>query len=181
MRQCFYISAHTDTNNTGGITLKKTILLISVFMLLFSFSCSKTVKYRNDLSSEEVMKSAPLYERSAETYDMYDKDFLDFFFEDIPTSDCVVLYSASQENIDEFGIFHAADTENTAKISESVEKYLSEMKDSQRAFIESYAAEELPKLDTAEMRIYGNYVAYAILSPEEMSAFFEHVENTLKE
>ena len=161
--------------------MKKAIVLLAIFALLFSFGCSKTVKYRNDLSAEEIMKSAPLYERSAETYDMYDKDFLDFFFEDIPTSDCVVLYSASQENIDEFGIFHAADAENTAKISDSVGKYLSEMRDSQRAFIESYAADELPKLDAAEVRIYGNYVAYAILSPEDMSVFFEHVENTLKE
>lgn len=160
--------------------MKKSILLLTIFTILFSSACSKAPKYRNDLSCEEIIKGAPLYERSAETYDMYDKDFLDFFFGNTASSDCVVLYSALQENIDEFGIFHAADAENIAKISDSVGKYLSEMKGSQRAFIESYAAEELPKLDAAETRIYGDYVAYAILSPEDMNVFFEYIEKSLK-
>ncbi len=160
--------------------MKKAILLSIVFTLLFSFACSKAPKYRNDLSCEEIMKGAPLTQRSAETYDMYDKDFVDFFFGDIASSDCVVLYSYAQENIDEVGIFRAANEDQITEISASVEKYLSEMKDSQRAFIASYAGEELPKLDSAELRIYGDYVAYAILSPEDMSAFFEHVENALK-
>ena len=161
--------------------MKKAIVLLTIFAFLFSFGCSKSEKYRSDISAEEIIKGAPLSKRSAETYDMYDKDFLDFFFGDLSTSDCAVLYSSPQEDIDEFGVFHAADSSAAAKIYEDVSNYISEMKESQRAFIESYAAAELPKLDAAEVRVYGNYVAYAILSPEDMSDFFKHVENTLKE
>ena len=119
--------------------------------------------------------------RSADDYAEYDDDFVEFFFGDmIAERDHTVVYSKEQNDINEVGIFHAESASDALEIYEKATEYIREMKETQRAFIASYAPEELPKLDSAEVRRYGNYVIYAILSEADSDSFFEHVEDTLK-
>ena len=67
------------------------------------------------------------------------------------------------------------------ELKKLTEEYLETMKNDQHAFIASYAPEELPKLERAEVRVFGNYVAYAILSDEDRTLFFDTVEKKLSE
>ena len=78
------------------------------------------------------------------------------------------------------GVLHAPDRNSAKKLCALTEEYLKALYDDKRAFIESYAPNEIPKLEDAEARIYGNYVAYAILSDSDRELFFDTVEKTLK-
>ena len=119
--------------------------------------------------------------RSADDYSEYDDDFVEFFFGELSASrDHTILYSKQQNDINEVGIFHAANEEEALEIYEKATEYISELQETQRAFIASYAASELPKLDSATVERYGNYVIYAILPADDREALFSHVESTLK-
>ena len=159
--------------------MKRFFVFLLPILLILS-ACSSEPKYKNDLTCDEVLKNAPLFERSAYGYDRYDKDYVDFFFDGISPKDYVILYSQEQNDINEIGVFYASNEEERAEISAKVQEYISDMQISQRAFIASYAAEELPKLDGAEVRIYGNYVIYSILSQSDMQSLWDHVKSTLE-
>lgn len=162
--------------------MKKLFILAALLFCICLYACSKAAEYRDDLDTDDILKGAPHTVRSADDYDEYDDDFVVFFFGDIP-ADCdhTVIYSRDQNDINEVGIFHAESDTDAIEIYEKVTEYISEIQKTQRAFIASYAPSEIAKLDRAEVRKYGNYVVYAILSEGDSKVLFEHVEGTLKE
>ena len=161
--------------------MKKIFIIATLLLCIALYACSKVTEYKDDLDTEDILKGAPHSMRSADDYAEYDDDFVEFFFGDmIAERDHTVIYSKEQNDINEVGVFHAESDSNALEIYEKATEYIREMKETQRAFIASYAPEELPKLDSAEVRRYGNYVIYAILSEADSDSFFEHVEDTLK-
>ena len=54
------------------------------------------------------------------------------------------------------------------------------MKSEERAFIATYAPEELPKLDNAKVKQFGHYVAYVIASSDRADAAMSTIEKKLK-
>ena len=160
--------------------MKKLLLITAILLCVCLYACSRVAEYRGDLDTEDILKGAPHTVRSADTYEEYDDDFVEFFFGETPASrDHTVLYSKDQSNIDEVGIFHAKDETEALQIYELTAEYIKEMQDTQRAFIASYAPEELPKLDDARVQKYGNYVVYAIIDSADSDRFFAHVESAL--
>lgn len=160
--------------------MKRILIVLILLLCLLLYACSKGAEYRDDLDTDDILKGAPHTVRSADNYEEYDDDFVEFFFGETPASrDHTVLYSKDQSNIDEVGIFHAKDETEALQIYELTAEYIKEMQDTQRAFIASYAPEELPKLDGARVQKYGNYVVYAILEGADSDSFFAHVESTL--
>ena len=161
--------------------MKKLFIVAALFFCLGLYACSQAAEYRNDLDTEDILKGAPHTVRSADDYATYDDELVEFFFGDMPASrDHTVLYSIEQNDIDEVGVFRAENESEALEIYEKATAYIREMQETQRAFIASYAPEELPKLDSAEVRRYGDYVVYAILSEGDSDAFFSHVEGALK-
>ena len=57
--------------------------------------------------------------------------------------------------------------------------YLSKSFEKNREFYDSYIPEETAKLRDAEVRRFGNYVAYAILDRDSKSRFFSAIEDKL--
>ena len=160
--------------------MKRILIVLILLLCLLLYACSKGAEYRDDLDTDDILKGAPHTVRSADNYEEYDDDFVEFFFGETPASrDHTVLYSKEQSNIDEVGIFHAKDETEALEIYELTAEYIKEMQDTQRTFIASYAPEELPKLDGARVQKYGNYVVYAILESADSEALFAHVEHTL--
>ena len=161
--------------------MKRIFIVLVLLLCLALYACSREAEYRDDLDTEDILKGAPHTVRSADNYDEYDDDFVEFFFGDMPASgDHTILYSKEQNDINEVGIFHAADDAQALKIYEIASAYIKDMQETQRAFIASYAPEELPKLDCAQVQKYGNYVVYAILSDADADAFFAHIESVLR-
>ena len=69
---------------------------------------------------------------------------------------------------------------NARELAEECRDYLKEKYEDENAFIASYAPEELPKLKDAEVKVFGNYVVYAILSESDRATLFANVEEMLK-
>ena len=114
-------------------------------------------------------------------YETYGDDHLRYYFEDTKLHDDVCLrYSALSEDINEIGIFHTATRHDQEEIRDLAEDYLEDLLEEQSAFIASYAPEELPKLEGAEVRTFGNYTVYAIADDRDRALIFETVEKALR-
>jgi len=79
-------------------------------------------------------------------------------------------------NIDEFGVFKAKEASQVAAVEQAVKDYLQFRIDT---WMVEYMPEEHPKLESAEVKIVGNYVMYAILSDDSKKAAFSAFEKSL--
>lgn len=80
-------------------------------------------------------------------------------------------------NINEYGVFKAADESSAKALKTMLDSYLKFRQDS---WAPEYMPEELPKLQNATVTVKGSYVMYAILSEEARSAAESAFENALK-
>ena len=153
------------------------VLLLLPFSL---FSCKNTEKYRDSLSSEELARDAEAV--------LSDTDFLSVGAEHLSdyvtlpsfADDVTICLSTDGNRLDEFGIWHT-DLQNADAAKDLFSEYLSTSLDRNRTFFDSYIPEETPKLRDAEVRVYGSYVAYAILDAPHRKLFFDTIEAALKQ
>ena len=160
----------------GDIMYRKQLFipLLTLTLTILFVSCSSP-KYRDDKSCRSLAESVK--EDSIE-YEEHDEEYLEFFFEDSSLQDdFCIIYSRDTNDITEIGIFHTPDTDSARKLITHIEAYISEMQETQRAFIGSYAPLELPKLDGATVEQFGNYLVYSI--SENNEEIFSSIEKTL--
>jgi len=93
--------------------------------------------------------------------------------------DSALRFSADGNNISEFGIWRAP-SDRAEELRALLERYLKDSYARNRSFYDSYIPEETPKLKDAEVAIYGDYVAYAILSDKDKEIFFRELEEELR-
>jgi len=154
-------------------TAKKSLALVSALLILSLFAgCgSKTAVVRNDVAvsdlstavsavlSDDALVSVPeTYISGSMKMDVSDFDSYD------------IRINSKGVNIDEFGIFKAADTSQFELIEKAINDYLQMRKDT---WMVEYMPEERPKLDSAEVRTVGYYIMYAILSDDDKDAAFK--------
>ena len=89
------------------------------------------------------------------------------------------MYSTAVTDINEIGVFHCENKDNAKDLTEIVSKYITDMQSEQKAFIGSYAPRELPKLESAEVHQYGNYVIYLIMNDEDKEDSIEDIAEIL--
>ena len=160
--------------------MKRYWILVLVLATLLSSCAKKEKDYVDDLPCSEIADTVEEQLPVDFGYETFGGEHLRYYFEDTKTHDDACLrYTVRSEDIGEFGIFHTPNEESRKEIEELCEKYLETLREEKTAFIESYAPEELPKLERAEVRTFGNYVAYAILSDDDRKLFFETVEKKL--
>ena len=157
----------------------KRILSFFLFLSLCTLaSCRSKPAYLDSFSVDELAESAQRKLTDTQ-FVQADKDYLDDYIT-LPESlsEFCVYFSANGNVLDEFGIWRVP-TEQTDEVRSLLQKYLSEALTRNRTFYDSYIPKETPKLRDAEVRVYGNYVAYAILGGEERAAFFGKLEERL--
>jgi len=88
-----------------------------------------------------------------------------------------VKINAKGVNIDEYGVFKAADEKEAASVKAAAEGYLRFRLDT---WMREYMPEELPKLENAQVKVCGSYVLYAILDEDAAQAVFDAFEAALK-
>ena len=165
--------------NNGGLMYRKIIFVALMISALFLSSCN-TKKYSDEISCYELCERALSSIDETDEFSDYGKEYIKYFFEDSELHDDFrIVYSTESDDIDELGVFHAPSADTAKEISSIVQNYISEIQNTQRAFIESYAPEELPKLDRAEVRVFGNYIVYAIMEEEEKSDVFSAIDKRL--
>ena len=160
--------------------MKRYFLILLLIVMLLSSCSQKEKNYADDVPCSELADSVEEQIPVDFGYETFGREHLRYYFEDTKRHDDVCLrYTVRSEDIGEFGIFHAPDAEAREELQDLCEDYLEELREEKSAFIESYAPEEVPKLTDAEVRVFGNYVVFAILSESERTLLFDTVEKKL--
>jgi hypothetical protein len=162
--------------------LSASFLLLTLLCQLFlATACSSKVRYLNDIPCYDISEAFIHSQSASDGYSYYKRDEISFFLE-LPdyVNDFSVVYSTDVNDINEIGVFHCADEKSAEEFFSVISAYLKEQQTTQRAFIESYAPHEVPKLEGAEARQYGNYVVYTILSAEDKKAVWELTDKKLR-
>ena len=156
--------------------MKKRFFTVLFALFLLFPSCGGP-DYRNDLSAEELSKKCArelnFQDFALEGSDAFPKENRPGLAPDVS-----VCYSTNGNNLDEICIWKASG-EKPRQVASFLADSLFERYEENESFYQSYIPEELPKLRDAEVRVYGNYVVYAVLSPEQKKAFFQFLEKTL--
>ena len=156
--------------------MKRYLILILVLVTLLSACGKKEKGYVDDIPCSELADTAEEQIPVDFGYETYGGEHLRYYFEDTKLHDDACLrYTVRSEDISEFGIFHAPNAEARDELEDLCEDYLEDLLEEKSAFIASYAPEELPKLERAEVRTFGNYVTYAILSDSDREIFFDTI------
>lgn len=161
--------------------MKRIFSLLTALTALFSLvSCMRAHSFTDTEMISEIAEEALDELDSPHLFLTDNTGFTDEYF---PMPDYVtehaVLYTGESENIDEFGIFHVRDGNASAMETLLRERYLAPCYEKNRDFYNSYIPNETAKLRDAEVKVYGNYVVYAIMSPSDRHTVFNAVRDEL--
>ena len=158
--------------------MKRILLALTVLSLLLSSSACKKNNYRDDLSVN-VLSGIAIASLGDTDYSTADDGFLDDYFQTPDyVKESIICFATEGNNLNEFGIYRVPDG-NAAQMKDLLEKYLTDSYEKNQSWYDSYIPEETPKLRDAEVKVFGNYVVYAIFSQEGRNKIFATVEETL--
>lgn len=159
--------------------------ILSIFLLLFLFlnlfACSKGDEYKTDVSTASVANAMVASLSAVQDYNEVQADYLsDFITVPEYVTSMHILISTEGNDLNELGVFFV-DTEkgSVADAKALLEKYLTDSLEEYRSWYDSYIPEETPKLINAEIKVFGNYVIYAILSDADRASAFAAAEEVL--
>lgn len=158
------------------------IIVSSVLLLLSLASCGEdAAAYRNDLDANAVNDKIEECVPLADGYYTADADYLGFYFEgaDALIESYEIKIANVSTNINQFGVFKVKDGQAEA-MSALCESYL-ELKMARWIVQAEYIASEHPKMEDSEVRVFGNYVVYTILTEEDKTTVFAAVKELLKQ
>ena len=163
------------------MTVKKIAIALAACLLAFSLSaCTKTVAYKDDVSTAAISESITAKIPVDGGYDFSDADFLTYYFEGNPAiDDFVIAASSASSDVNEFGILHVNDIEQIAEVDKMAQVYLSNQRDFLSTFLNTYNAAEMAKLESMQVRVFGNYVVFTILSEADTETVMSAVESLL--
>ena len=154
-------------------------VLLILTSVACTFSCNKSVIYRDDLSLSDLTETVRGGLNHPIQYSRAEKNYLsDYFSTPEFVSEQDIYFASDGNNINEFGLFRVTEG-NAEEMENHLVSYLSESFEKNREFYDSYIPEETAKLRDAEVRRFGNYVAYAILDRDSKSRFFSAIEDKL--
>lgn len=155
------------------------ILFILLVTLIFQ-SCSQK-KFNDSFTCDELSRRLKSEIQPTESeFESYSREELTFLFpsNDLYDDICVV-YSSDSTDVCEIGVFHAPDEEAAKKLFEEAKLYIKNMQEQKSEFLRNYSPAELPKLNSAEARRFGNYVIFAIGEQNEKNNLFKQAEEML--
>ena len=157
--------------------MKRILTALLAMLLLLSFASCKKTAYKNDVSVSALADTAVSVLNDGKAYSTADADFLDsYFVKPDYVTESVIRFSTDGNDLNEFGIYHVTEG-NAEAMKANLSNYLTEFYELYNA---NYLPEETPKLRDAEVRVFGNYVAYAMLNDTDRATFFDALESALK-
>ena len=162
--------------------MKKATSLFMTALILFNLgSChSNLVSYSDAQPCTELSEIALDSFDSPTNYTTANELFLiDYFETPSYVMDSIIRFASDSGNLNEIGIFHTTDG-NAFHMADLLKTYLMQSYEKNRSWYDSYIPTETPKLRDAEIRIYGNYVVYAILSKDSKNQLFQSIEDQLR-
>ncbi len=161
------------------------LLSLSLALCLLLCGCSQE-KYINTLSSEKVADQ--LLAELEGRYHGADTDYISESrfgarYKELTEKcyDHIILLSDDEEtNINQFGVFHVINAGDVEGITEIVTSYVEAEKLRLRDLLTSYNPAELPKLDTAQVKVCGTYILYTFLSESDTKTATDAFEKALR-
>ena len=161
--------------------MKKSLLILLSLALLLSLASCQGKNYTDDVAVLPLVENAISALGDDLDFSTAQSGYLDDYFT-TPSyvTDSVIQFATSGNNLDEVGIFHVT-AGNAKEMASLLEDYLSRSYEANQAWYDSYIPQETPKLRDAEVKAFGNYVVYAILSSSDRTVFFNGIEAELSE
>ena len=101
--------------------------------------------------------------------------YRDNYFSDIiDIEECKIYTSNDSTNFDEFGIFRFTDENSARKARGIIKQYLNSCRNEFENGI-IYNIQEYPKFQNADVKLYGKYLIYTILSPEKSEKIYTEI------
>lgn len=150
------------------------ILSLAILMILTALVSCGGDKYRDDLTSAQVMETIKAAIPSEEGYRQVSENYISasmwgenytVLLENV-SDYCIIVSEKSDVNVDEVGVFHVKDKAKVPELKTIVETYVKGQVECLGDLLESYNPGELPKLEEAEVEVRGNYIYYSILSED---------------
>ena len=165
------------------MTAKRILTLTLALLLTLSFAaCGKTVAYRDDVGVDTLSAAVSALIPVEGGYDMSGEDFLKYYFDfdgDHTIDGYAIAASAASSDVNEYGIIHVSDPEQVATVEELAQVYVENQRDFLSTFVNTYNAAEMAKLETMQVRVFGNYIVYTILSDTDTQAVMDTIEAKL--
>ena len=159
---------------------KKMICIALVILTLLATACAKE-EYKTDIDVDDIAEALMQKTPTESVWIDEDQDFIKEYVT-VPEyiKESHIYYAQNTNDLDEFGIFEVEEGKANAVRSMLMQGYLQKLYTENLEWYNSYMPTETPKLRDAEVRVYGNCVAYAVLSQENRKAFFDECEKLLK-
>ena len=161
--------------------MRRFIKILPICLCAVLLAACSSREYRNDISCRELCENAVEYVDDGLEYAEYGESQLKYEFGDAArgAEEHCILYSVKVDDINEVGVFLAEDEKSAKNIAEDCKEYIEDMRENKRAFISSYAPDQMPKLDKSEVWICGNYVIYTVLDPDKSESVYEQIKTRL--
>ena len=163
--------------------MKRSISLLLLACLCLGLLCAcgggDSSEYRTDVSVNDIAAAVDTAIEAGDNMASVDANYILNRMEmDVSDyAEYVVKINAFGANVDEYGIFKAADEAQAAEIASAVEAYLQMRNDT---WMTEYMPEERPKMEAASYQTAGLYVMYAVLWDEPKAAAFEAFTSALQ-
>ena len=159
--------------------MKQKQILIVILSLLMLFSLVSCNSYADDIDTDNLATVGLNALSDGIDYVEADDGFLDDYFT-TPSwvTDYEIYLAPTASNINQVGIYHVQDG-HTEEMEVILKDYLQKSYAENGNWYDSYIPKETPKLRDAEVKVYGNYIAYAILNETNRATFFDAIEKAL--
>ncbi len=158
-------------------------LCLAAILLALSLSACGGASYRDDVSVESLSDTVQALIPVEGGYDLSGEDFIKYYFDfdGKHTIDGYAIAASSvSTDINEYGIFHLSDEQYVKEVETLARVYVENQRDFLSTFLNTYNDAEMAKLEAMQVRVYGNYVVYTILSEADTAAVLAAVEEALE-
>ena len=144
--------------------------------------CACGPSYRTDAEPSALMEKA-LRAMQGDPGDFTEpeEDFIERNIGDLQglTGSSLRLHKQSG-NFSEAGVFRFSDAKSASEAEQKVRAYVQSQQEYLGDFLAQYEAAEVEKINNAQVKVYGVYVAYGFLTKADASAFFDEISGQLK-
>lgn len=140
--------------------MKKILVVILAFAMIFSFTACADKKAKNPDVSEimNAVKKDIKFEDMADIEKEKIKTYIDINLDEVEQLKYII--AGDGITADEVLIVKVKDGTDTSDIKSKIEK----SRENKKELFKSYSPEEMPKIESSVLEIKGNYVFYAITS-----------------
>lgn len=163
----------------------KKLTLIAALMLCFALSLTACSSYRNDVPVNDLTNAVLNAVSTQGGFTAADADYvsLEFAAPDTITanvSEWIICASTSQSTVDEFGIFRVGDGGDANAVKAEVQAYVDALQVKLEVFLEAYDPAEKPKLENAQVFVFGDYVVFTMLTEADTTAATNAIKAALE-